>query len=90
MTMAGLVAAAIGVTVLPTAAAAAAGLPVFPDNLVVFPDRDFITVEGYQDHLGETATIEVTRPGVGIVGSAAGVVAEGDVAFEVNHPGGYC
>jgi len=88
--MAGLVAAAIGVTVLPTAAAAAAGLPVFPDNLVVFPDRDFITVEGYQDHLGETATIEVTRPGVGIVGSAAGVVAEGDVAFEVNHPGGYC
>lgn len=90
LTMAGVVAAAIGVTVIPTGAAAAAGLPTFPDNLVVFPNRDFITVEGYQDHIGETATIEVTRPGVGIVGSAAGVVVEGDVAFEINHPGGYC
>ncbi|MEV6637280.1 chitobiase/beta-hexosaminidase C-terminal domain-containing protein [Actinoplanes sp. NPDC051470] len=72
------------------ASALAAGVPAAPDNLLVFPDRDFITVEGYQDHIGEAATIEVTRPGVGIVGSAQGVVAEGDVAFEVNHPGGYC
>ena len=26
-----------------------AAVPTFPDNLVVFPDRDFITIEGYQD-----------------------------------------
>jgi hypothetical protein len=90
LTVAAVLAATVGVTAVGSPANAAAGLPVFPDNLVIFPDRDFITIEGYQDHLGETATIEVTRPGVGIIGSAAGVVAEGDVAFEINHPGGYC
>ncbi|BFU42633.1 fibronectin type III domain-containing protein [Krasilnikovia sp. MM14-A1004] len=90
LTVAAVLAAAAGVTVMSGGAAAAAGLPVFPDNLVIFPDRDFITVEGYQDHIGETGIIEVTRPGVGVIGSAAGVVAEGDVAFEINHPGGYC
>ena len=35
---------------------AAAAVPTFPDNLVVFPDRDFVTIEGYQDHVGEEAT----------------------------------
>jgi hypothetical protein len=88
--MAAVLAGTVGIAMIPSGAAAAAGLPVFPDNLVIFPNRDFITVEGYQDHIGETATIEVTRPGVGIVGSAKGVVAAGDVAFEINHPGGYC
>ena len=73
--------------VIPSANAA---VPAFPDNIVVFPDRDFVTIEGYQDHLGETATVEVTRPGVGVVGSAQSVVAAGDVAFEINHPGGAC
>ncbi|WP_458781270.1 hypothetical protein [Arthrobacter sp. D3-16] len=71
---------------IPTANAA---VPAFPDNLVVFPDRDFITIEGYQDRIGETATVEVTRGG-GVVGSAQSVVAAGDVAFEINHPGGVC
>ena len=32
----------------------------------------------------------MTRPGVGVVGSAIGEVSGGDVAFEINHPGGYC
>jgi hypothetical protein len=68
---------------------ASAEVPVFPDNVVVFPDRDFVTIEGYQDHIGETATVTVTR-GSQVVGSAVGTVAEGDVAFEINHPGGYC
>ena len=68
---------------------ASAAVPTFPDNVVVFPNRDFVTIEGYQDHIGETATMEVTRGG-SVVGSAQGVVAEGDVAFEVNHPGGVC
>ncbi|MEA2246671.1 MAG: hypothetical protein QOH46_1200, partial [Solirubrobacteraceae bacterium] len=69
---------------------ATAAVPAFPENIVVFPDRDFVTVEGYQDHIGATALVEVTRPGVGVVGSAKGVVEAGDVAFEINHPGGYC
>ena len=68
---------------------ASAAVPAFPDNVVVFPDRDFVTIEGYQDHIGETATVTVTR-GTQVVGSAVGTVAEGDVAFEINHPGGYC
>lgn len=72
---------------IPTANAA---VPAFPNNLVVFPDRDFVTIEGFQDRVGETATVEVTRSGVGVVGSARGVVQAGDVAFEINHPGGYC
>src|SRR3954452_23390539 len=69
--------------------ASAAVVPTFPDNGVVFPDRDFVTIEGYQDHVGETGTVTVSRDGQ-IVGSAQGTVEEGDVAFEVNHPGGYC
>ncbi len=71
---------------IPTANAA---VPAAPDNLVVFPDRDFVTIEGYQDKVGQTATVEVTRGG-GVVGSAQSVVAAGDVAFEINHPGGVC
>src|SRR3954454_13802052 len=63
--------------------------PAFPDNVVVFPDRDFVTIEGYQSHIGETGLVEITRDGK-VIGSAKGEVAEGDVAFEINHPGGYC
>jgi hypothetical protein len=77
-----------GLATLGTSLASAA-VPTFPDNIVVFPERDFITVEGYQDHIGQTATVEVTRGG-SVAGSAQGVVAEGDVAFEINHPGGVC
>jgi len=61
----------------------------FPNNVVVFPDRDFVTIEGYQDHVGQMALVEVLR-GTQVVGSAQGKVAAGDVAFEINHPGGYC
>jgi hypothetical protein len=80
-----------GVAALGAAGAmsATAAPPSFPDNIVVFPDRDFVTVEGYQNHLGETARLEVTRDGK-VIGSAEHVVEEGDVAFEVNHPGGAC
>ena len=67
-----------------------AAVPSFPNNVVVFPNRDFVSIEGYSEHAGETALIEVTRPGVGVVGSATGVVSGTDVAFEVNHPGGLC
>jgi hypothetical protein len=84
------VAVTASLAVVATAGPASAAVPAFPDNLLVFPNRDFVSVEGYQDHVGETGTVEVTRPGVGVVGSAQGVVAEGDVAFEINHPGGYC
>lgn len=67
-----------------------AAVPTFPDNIIVFPDRDFVSVEGYEDRVGQTATLEATRPGVGLIGSAQAVVEAGGVAFEVNHPGGVC
>jgi len=87
--VAGLVATGLVGSSLIMPGLAAAAVPTFPDNVVVFPDRDFVTIEGYQDHVGQTATIEVWR-GTQIVGSAQGVVEAGDVAFEINHPGGYC
>lgn len=77
-----------GVAVVLNAAPAHAAVPSFPDNILVFPNRDFVSVAGYSGHQGETATLEVHRAGVGIVGSAQAVVSGGDVAFEVNHPGG--
>jgi hypothetical protein len=82
----GLVATALTVAASPASSA----VPSFPDNLLVFPDRDFVSVEGFPDHAGETATLEVTRPGSGVIGSAKAVVSGTDVAFEVNHPGGVC
>ena len=84
------VSAVLCATSLLAVPAANAAVPTFPDNLVVFPNRDFVTIEGYQDHVGETALVEVTRAGAGVIGSAKGVVAAGDVAFEINHPGGMC
>jgi hypothetical protein len=81
----GLSAAGLGAAAL----VADAAPPAFPNNVVVFPDRDFVTIEGYQDHIGQTALVEVSRDNK-VIGSAQGVVEEGDVAFEINHPGGYC
>src|SRR3954468_13360351 len=78
--VAGLVASGLVGTSLIMPGIAAAAVPAFPDNVVVFPDRDFVTLEGYQDHVGQTATVEVWR-GTQIVGSAQGVVEAGDVAF---------
>jgi hypothetical protein len=69
-----------------TASPASAAVPQFPDNIVVFPNRDMVTLEGY-DSLQGAVTIEVTRPGVGVVGSASGPTAAG---LEINHPGGLC
>jgi Chitobiase/beta-hexosaminidase C-terminal domain/Fibronectin type III domain len=86
----GLTVAALGVPALMAATVASAAVPTFPDNLLVFPNRDFISVAGYAEHAGETALVKVNRPGVGVVGSATAVVTGGDVAFEINHPGGVC
>ncbi len=80
----------LGLLTFGPAPAASAAVPTFPDNISVFPDRDFVSITGYQGRVGQTATVEVTRPGVGIIGSATAVVAAGDIAFEVNHPGGVC
>ena len=68
---------------------ASAAVPSFPDNVVVFPDRDFISVEGYERYAGEQALVQVKR-GTNVMGSAKVLVSGTDVAFEINHPGGAC
>ena len=68
---------------------ASAVVPSFPDNVVVFPDRDFISVEGYERYAGELALVQVKRAGT-VMGSARVLVSGTDVAFEINHPGGAC
>src|SRR3978361_1192154 len=68
---------------------AGAAVPAAPSNILVFPNRDFVTVEGFADHAGQTATLELRRGG-SLIGSAQAVVSGGAVAFEVNHPGGVC
>lgn len=82
-------AAALGLSPLVFTEAASAVTPTFPDNIVVFPDRDFVSVEGYERYAGQNATVRVTRGGE-IMGSAVVPVSGTDVAFEVNHPGGFC
>lgn len=77
------------------ASAVTANLPVDPNNIGVFPNRDFVNFVGYIGHHGQQALVEVTRPGVGVVGSAIGTVNNPNndplaVIFEVNHPGGIC
>ena len=85
------VAAVIGAGVATTSVGtASAAVPAFPDNIVVFPDRDFVSLEGYSELTGSTVTIEVSRPGVGIIGSTTGPMSAGDPPLEVNHPGGVC
>ena len=81
--------AGLAASMLVNVPAASAAVPVFPDNVVVFPDRDFVSVEGFEGHGGQTATLEVIRAGT-VMGSAKAVVSGTDVAFEVNHPGGVC
>ena len=93
---AGLVMAAIALSALIAPIAARAAVPAFPDNITIFPDRDFVSIDGFSEHAGEQVTIEVRRPGVGVVGSATGtmasaaLIAAGNPAIEVNHPGGIC
>ncbi|MBG6212565.1 hypothetical protein RCH23_001057 [Cryobacterium sp. CAN_C3] len=70
--------------------ASAATPPVFPDNITIFPNRDFVSFSGYElSKAGQTATVTVTRGGV-LTGQAQATVGSADPAFEVNHPGGVC
>jgi hypothetical protein len=96
LVIAGMVVAGVVLTGPLTPTVAQAAVPVFPDNISVFPDRDFVSIIGFADHAGQQITIEVQRPGVGLIGSAIGTtrtaasIAAGNPAIEVNHPGGIC
>jgi hypothetical protein len=81
----GALAAAITTSALVGVPAASAA--PLPGHLVtVFPDRDFVSAEGYTP--GQTVAFNVLRAGVSVgVGSA---VVDADGLAEVNHPGGGC
>ena len=88
------VAVATAVVAVPLHAVAADAAVVAPDldrNVVVFPVRDFMSIEGagWNALNGQTLTINVYRDGV-LIGVASGTAGLGDPALEVNHPGGVC
>ncbi|MFH9978978.1 fibronectin type III domain-containing protein [Streptomyces sp. NPDC017179] len=93
---AGLVISGVVISASMAPVTAQAAVPVFPDNITIFPDRDFVSVDGFSEHAGEQVTVEVRRPGVGVIGSATGAlaaaasIAAGNPAIEINHPGGLC
>jgi hypothetical protein len=82
-----ILAALTGLAAMPTGASAAfVEPPPLPHLFTVFPDRDFVSLEGYDP--GEQLTVRVLRNGVKI-GEATGAAGP-DGIFEVNHPGGAC
>ena len=80
-------AAALSLAALPAAASAAfVEPPQMPHAPTVFPDRDFVSAEGYDGN--KDMRITVLRNGVQI-GAATGTTDD-EGLIEVNHPGGVC
>jgi hypothetical protein len=77
-------------TITVLAGQAVQAVPAAPHNFTVFPQRDFVSVEGYNrvTEVGKTATITVTRGRVQ-TSLATGTIGP-DGVIEVNHPGGVC
>lgn len=83
-----LVAVTLALPALPAPVAAQAGInePPLGGGIVVFPERDFVTLEGYAPNAA--ATIEVFRNDVRL--SHATGTTDQTGFLEVNHPGGEC
>lgn len=87
--LAGLALGSVGMSLfVAPGAASAAPLPVFPDNIVIFPDRDMVVLEDDFGSGPQDVRIEVVRNGQ-VIGATHGRTATGG-EFEVNHPGGAC
>ena len=68
--LAGLTAAAVAAgTGLLLPGTASAAVPVFPDNITIFPNRDFISIDGFIGNAGKPITVELVRGGT-VIGSA--------------------
>ena len=52
---------------------------------MVFPDRDFVTIEGHRTS-GSSSGVKQDR----VVGSPRRRRAAAAIAFEISHPGSYC
>src|SRR4051794_26130496 len=77
------------------APAASAAVPKSPDNIVVYPDRDGVSLEGFAAAAGQDVTVQVHR-GSTVIGSAtvtgarAAATAAGSPTVVINSPGGVC
>src|SRR3954465_8326118 len=69
-----------------SASAAISAPPVAGHNITIFPERDFVHVDGYP--AGQSMTINVVRNGT-VIGTATGAPDAAGI-LEVNHPGGIC
>src|SRR5919202_942345 len=70
------------------AGAAVAPVPTLPHSIISFPERDFVSADGFTD--ATSVTVRVVRNGVTIATSDP-ITPAGDTGLvEVNHPGGGC
>jgi hypothetical protein len=90
----GLLAGAIALVALALPGVASADVTA-PHNVITFPQRDFVTADGYA--VGDRYTVEVLHPNsLTPVGTVTGITPIEDPAtpglglIEVNHPGGAC
>ncbi|MFC4932838.1 hypothetical protein [Massilia sp. GCM10023247] len=58
-------------------------------DVTVFPERDFLSVEGFPAGAELQVVVRRGTSATPVVGTARGIVPRGGV-FEVNHPGGVC
>lgn len=70
------------------AGAAVAPVPTLPHSIISFPQRDFVSADGFTD--ATSVTVRVIRNGVTIATSDPIVPDAATGLVEVNHPGGGC
>lgn len=58
-------------------------------DVTVFPERDFVSIEGFDPGAELQVVVRRGTTNQPVIGTARGIVAQGGV-FEVNHPGGVC
>src|SRR3954470_14959247 len=68
------------------ASAAVNNPPVLPHSIIAFPQRDFVSADGFT---GESYTVDVIHPD-GTTRSTGPGIAPKNGVIEVNHPGGVC
>jgi hypothetical protein len=77
----------------------AAQLPTFPDNIIVFPNRDIVNVLGFNGgnldtkfsgRKMQTLLVRTVNAISTIVGESFPTVSGKTIAYDVNHPFGYC
>jgi hypothetical protein len=61
----------------------------FLKNVTVFPERDFISIEGFPEGTDLQVVVRRGNSATPVVGTARGIVGRSGL-FEINHPGGVC